>query len=90
MRGTISFDDQRGWHIVTDECGDVWDVVDLDGRHANLVREDGERYHGAEWTADASGSDHGEVWPRRTGDTYDGVDTQYEFDEMRGWKEVVA
>jgi hypothetical protein len=91
MTGQINWSDETATWTVTDEYGDIWDVVEIDGPNGLLVREDSQRFYGAEWTAFAGGSDRGELWPRRDGDTYDGAaGAEYEFSEMRGWFDRMA
>jgi hypothetical protein len=87
MRGTIAWDDEAGW-TVTDEYGDWWQVLEIDGAHGFLVREDSQRYYGAEWAADSARSESGDLYERREGDTYEGLEALYEFDPMRGWVDV--
>ena len=89
MTGFISWDDETGFWIVTDEYGDVWRCIEVDGTQAMLEREDNERFHGAEWSAYAGGSNRGDIYPRREGDTYTGANgEEYEFSEASGWQDA--
>jgi hypothetical protein len=79
-----AWNDEVGFWQVTDEYGNVWDVVSTSDQSMLLVREDSQRYYGAVWI----GSDgFGEMHPSADGDVRDGFDCndRYTFDSMSGW-----
>ncbi len=90
MHATISWSDESGFWIVTDEYGDVWAVFVVDGAHAAVQRETADGCEAAYFNADAGGSNHGTIDRADDGQTF-GVNCSDEYTVYRGqWTEASA